>query len=320
MMKSLKELNFNHLYCFYEAARAKSLKESSKVVGVSPSTASEQIKKLEADLGLQLFTRTSKGFLLTKEGDRLFTHAKEIFEAGSRLIDDISSNDIGGYSVNVGIEETVSYSLATEFCSQYWDVYTMFGTVNTRRQYSHNQLIENLRTGNIDWGVSLRQPSKKNLDFAKIGNFELVFCCSEELYHQFHHKEDIIRNIPFALVTWDSILNETLLNYLKENSIQPKEFIESDHFDYIKRLCQRGRCVMSLVENPLEDYDGLKKFPIGNPIRVDLYALWQKKSENLLSIRKLKELIDSKLENVPKQYEDHTYQVGVSEVKDDLLK
>lgn len=320
MMKRLRDLNFKHLYCFYEVARNKSLKESTKVMKISSSTASEQIKKLEHELDMELFQRTNRGLLLTKEGERLFAHAKEIFEAGSRLIDDMSPSDVGGYSVNVGIEETVSYSLATEFCSQYWDVYTKFGMVNTRRQYSHNQLIENLRTGVVDWGISLRTPSRKSLAYAPVGNFELVFCCSKELFKQFKHKEDIMRNIPFALVTWDSVLNETLLNHLKANHIQPKELIESDHFEYIEKLCQRGRCVMSLVDNPLEDFGGIEKFTIGTPIRVNLYALWPKKSENLLSIKKLKELIDSNLENLPSHYEDQSYQVEVSDVKEELLK
>ncbi|MEC7275334.1 MAG: LysR family transcriptional regulator [Bdellovibrionota bacterium] len=320
MLKKLKDINWNHLYCFYEVAKAKSLKDGTKVLGVASSTASEQIKKLEETIGLKLFHRSSRGLMLTKEGENLFAHTREIFEAGSKLLDDISVSDVGGYSVTVGIEETISHSVAAEFCSQYWDFYTQFGTVNTSRQYEHQQLVENLNNGNLDWGISLKPPTKKSIDYAKIGSFELVFACSSELYHQFLEKEDILRNIPMAQVSWDVTLNESINNFLKEYEVQPKEYIQSDHQEYIMKLCDRGRCVMVIVENPMEEYEGLTKFSIGKSLKINLYALWPKKKENLLSIKKLKDLITSKLENVPTNYTDQTYQIEVNEVSEELLK
>lgn len=41
---------------------------------------SHSIKQLENELGMQLFTRTSKGVLLTKEGDVLFDYLKQAFD------------------------------------------------------------------------------------------------------------------------------------------------------------------------------------------------------------------------------------------------
>ncbi len=320
MLKKLKDINWNHLYCFYEVAKAKSLKDGTKVLGVASSTASEQIKKMEETFSQKLFHRSSRGLILTKDGEKLFQHTREIFEAGSKLLDDVSISDVGGYSVTVGIEETLSHSVAAEFCSQYWDFYTQFGTVNTARQYEHQQLVENLNSGNIDWGISLRPPARKTIDYSKIGSFELVFCCHEDLYNEFIEKEDILRNIPLAQVSWDTNINESINNFLKEYDIQPKENIQSDHQEYIRKLCERGRCVMVTVDNPLEEYEGLKKFSIGKSLRVNLYALWPKKKENLISIKKLKDLITSKLESVPSNYSDHTYQIEVNEVSEDLLK
>lgn len=320
MLKKLKDINWNHLYCFYEVSKAKSLKDGIKALGVAPSTASEQIKKLEESFGLKLFNRSGRGLLLTKDGEILYDHAREVFEAGSKLLDNVGSSDIGGYSVTVGIEETVSYSLATEFCSQYWDIYTQFGTVNTSRQYEHDQIVENILLGNLDWGISIKPPTRKSIKYSRIGSFELVFCCSTELYDQFINKEEIINHIPLAQISWDRNLNENILNYLKNCEVRPKEFIQSDHMEYLFKLCSRGRCVMPIAENPLEDYEGLTKFRVAHPINVHLYALWDEKNENLISIKKLKDLINSKLESLPTNYEDHSYQIEVSDVSEELLK
>ena len=294
-MRKLKDINWNHLYCFYEVAKAQSLKKGANEVGVASSTISAQIKMLEEKFDTKLFNRSSKGLNLTNEGASLYDKAKTIFEEGSKLLEHFSEDVVGGYPVSIGIEETMSYDLATEFASQYWDLYTKYGTVNTVRQPEHEVLIDNLLQGNIDWGISLRRPRRKNIAFEEIGSFEMVFCCANELYEKFIDVKDILVNIPFVESNWDKSLNKAILQHLRKNGIVPKEKIYSDHLDFVQKLCDRGRCVMFLPKNPLEDYKGLKTFQLEEPLKLSLYAVWKKEDEGLISIRKLKELVDTKL-------------------------
>lgn len=319
-MLKLKDINWNHLYCFYEVAKAHSLKKGAKSVGAAPSTISEQLKKLEANFGKQLFIRSSKGLTLTPEGSHLFERAKKIFEEGSRLLEEFSDDVVGGYPVIIGIEETISYDLAAEVASQYWDLYTHFGSVNTSRQSEHDTLVDNLINGHIDWGISLRSPKRKSLGHEEIGQFELVFCCSKDLYNKFKTPKDLLTNIPFAETSWDVNLNKAIYKYLRDHEVIPKETISSDHPEFIQKLCQRGRCVMLLPQNPLYDYPGLKTFQLEKPLKISLYAIWKKSEEGLISIKKLKELIQSKISNIPDRYEDVDLQIEVSEVSEDLLK
>lgn len=319
-MRKLKDLNWNHLYCFYEVARAQSLKRGALELGVASSTVSAQIKMLEEKFDTKLFNRSSKGLALTTEGVKLFERTKTVFEEGSKLLEHFSTDVVGGYPVSIGIEETISYDLATEFSSQYWDLYTPYGTVNTIRQADHEMLMDNLLQGNIDWGISLRKPKRKSIDCAEIGSFEIVFCCSTELYDKFKDVKDILVNIPFVESNWDKNLNKAIIKHLRANGVIPKERIYSDHLDFIQKLCDRGRCVMFLPKNPLEDYKGLKTFQLDVPLRVALYAVWKKDDEELISIRKLKELVQTKLSTLPLRYEDVDLQIEVSEVSNELLE
>ena len=61
----------------------------------------------------------------------LFEHTKLIFEEGSRVLEKFSDEDIGGYPVNIGIEDKFFNEIAIDFSSKYWDIYAPFGTVNT---------------------------------------------------------------------------------------------------------------------------------------------------------------------------------------------
>lgn len=235
-------------------------------------------------------------------------------------MDSFSSSEIGGYSVTVGIEETISNDVAAEFASQYWDLYTPFGTVNTASFVEHSLLIEDLLKGAVDWGISLREPKRKSLDYAKIGSFKLVFCCAEDLYNKFKEPNDIVENIPLSISSWDHNLNRVALNHLRNQGVIPKEQITSDHHLFIQKLCERGRCVMLMAENPLAEYPGLKTFHVGPTMQVDLYAIWKKENEKMISIKKLKELIGSKLSQVPDSYEDFNLQIEVGDVSDELLR
>lgn len=319
-MRRLKDINWNHLYGFYEVARAQSLKRAAEILKLAPSTLSEQLKKIEQCFNKKLFVRSSKGLFLTNEGRTLFEHSRTIFEEGGRILEKFSDFDVGGYPVNIGIEETIAYDLAIEFASQYWDLFAPFGIVNTLRQAEHNTLVDNILRGNIDWGISLRRPKRKELECAEIGPFEVAFCASSELYHKFRDKRDLLINIPFAESSHDITLNKLIYQHLRKNGIGPKERIYSDHPDFIKNLCLRGRCIMFMAKNPLKKYPGLEIFDLDTPLKISLHASWRKSDEGLISIKKLRELIHSKLTQLPERYEDVDLQIEVSDISDDLLR
>ena len=319
-MKSLKDINWNHLYCFYEVAKVESLRLGAKTLKCSPSTASEQIKALEVKFKKVLFLRSPSGLVLTNEGSKLLEYAKNIFEEGSKVLGHFSEDQVGGYSVSVGVVDSIADGIASEFISQYWDLFANYGTVNTIKQSEYGVLEENLALGNIDWGISLRSPKRKSLISQKIGSFDLIFCCSPNLFEKFKNPHDILRNIPLVENNWDSGLNKKISQLLRRADILPREKVFSDHPEYIKNLCLRGRCIMLVPRNPLNNYEGLKVFSLDEKLQINIHALWRKSEEKLVSHRVLLDLLESQLENLPKDYENVELQLEASEVDENLLK
>ncbi len=288
-------------------------------MGIAPSTLSAQLKSLEENFKTQLFHRSSKGLNLTSEGEVLFERTRLIFEEGNKILEQYSEDAMGGYPVSIGIEDTITYDLASEFASQYWDLYTSFGIVNTLRQTDYESIIESLQRGLIDWGISLQRPKNKQFSYAQIGSFEIVYSCATELYDKFKNEKDILVDIPFALSNSDETMNRAILKHLRKLGVTPKEKIYSDHQEYIQKLTERGRCVTYLSKNPLKKYNHLTFFDLDRPLKVDLYAIWKKENESLISIQKLKNLIQTKLSQTPYMYENIDYQIEISEVEDDKL-
>lgn len=85
-------LNFNRLYYFFIVAREGSLVKASKVLDVSPPSISEQIKKLETELGESLFERQAGRLRLNEFGRRTFRHAAEMFRIGEDFAQELEGN------------------------------------------------------------------------------------------------------------------------------------------------------------------------------------------------------------------------------------
>ena len=74
------------LRAFNAAARHLSFTKAADEMGVTPAAISHQIKELEDQIGVALFTRTSRSMVLTREGDILSTAAAESLETLARAV------------------------------------------------------------------------------------------------------------------------------------------------------------------------------------------------------------------------------------------
>lgn len=71
-------MNILHMKYAVEVAKAGSLSKASEVLLIAVPNISRSIKELEADLGITIFDRTTKGMCLTLEGETFINYAKGI--------------------------------------------------------------------------------------------------------------------------------------------------------------------------------------------------------------------------------------------------
>ena len=74
---------------FYEVAKAGNISKASKALMISQPAISKSISKLEEELGVRLFSRNSRGVMLTSEGEILFEHVTDAFGFSERREDEI---------------------------------------------------------------------------------------------------------------------------------------------------------------------------------------------------------------------------------------
>lgn len=89
-----KDVNVLHMRYAVEVARLGSLNKVAETLLVAQPNISRSIKDLEADLGITIFRRTSKGMILTEEGEKFIRYAENILkeiDAVERLYKDGAS-------------------------------------------------------------------------------------------------------------------------------------------------------------------------------------------------------------------------------------
>ena len=73
-------MNILHMKYAVEVAKVGSLNKAAETLLIAQPNISRSIKELEADLGITIFDRTSKGMFLTPEGENFIGYAKNILK------------------------------------------------------------------------------------------------------------------------------------------------------------------------------------------------------------------------------------------------
>ncbi len=76
----LANMPLSLLRAFEAAARSGSFRNAANELSLSPSAISHAIRKLEADMGIRLFTRSTREIHLTPEGEFLYRHVNRAFD------------------------------------------------------------------------------------------------------------------------------------------------------------------------------------------------------------------------------------------------
>lgn len=112
------------LRSFIEIAKVQNLTRASASLHISQSALSSQIRLLEDELGVLLFSRSQKGMLLTESGRILLKYAETVIDSSSSLL--VKAQELSGEmngTVKVGLNtdgsflkvRTLSRSLVTTF-------------------------------------------------------------------------------------------------------------------------------------------------------------------------------------------------------------
>ncbi len=114
-----KPVNLRQLEAFVKIANNKSFSATAKEMYLTQPTISAYISKLEAELGRELFVRTTKAVELSEDGQKIYLYAKEIVELAEKLENEFSDADEGTRQIVVSASSIPGTYLLPEILAHF---------------------------------------------------------------------------------------------------------------------------------------------------------------------------------------------------------
>ncbi len=120
-------MNITALACYLIVCDTKNFTQAAKNCYISPQGVSKTIKKLEQELGCQLFYRTRQGLELTESGAALQIRAQNIVEEASLLREDLAQIAGRHHKIGLGIAMGTLQVMGRSFIEQIQELLVIEG-------------------------------------------------------------------------------------------------------------------------------------------------------------------------------------------------
>ena len=266
------EQNLSQYKIFYEVAKAGNISKAAKELYISQPAISKAISKLEDSLGLSLFTRSSRGVQLTSEGEILFEHTREAFDAldrGEQELKRIQEFEIG--HLRIGVSNTLCKYILLPYLKTFIDQYPHMKV--TIESQATAQTLARLEQQKIDLGLVAEPSVRRDLAFIPVMDIQDTFVTTpnylENLYLREGQDTSLFETGNIMLLDTSNMTRHHVDEYMAENNIFPHQILEVTTMDLLIEFAKIGlgiACVIKeLVQKEL-DSGMLVEIPLDIPI------------------------------------------------------
>ena len=264
--------NLSSYRIFYTVANTGNISKAAKELYISQPAISKSIQKLEESVGCRLFSRSSRGVVLTDEGKLLYDHVSSAFETLTLGEEKLKrSIELGIGHLKIGVSSTLCKYLLLPYLKEFVKQNPHISISITCQ--STNETLRLLEDNKIDIGLIGKPASVKNIHFDFLEEIEDIFVATKDYIRNLHArgigKDQILSNATLMLLDKNNMTRQYIDDYLQDNQIQVKDSIDISDMDLLIEFAKIGVGVACVIKNFVKDdlADGtLVEIPIGIPI------------------------------------------------------
>jgi DNA-binding transcriptional LysR family regulator len=171
-------LTLQQLHYFLAAFRHGSFSAAAEELHLAQPSLSEQVRRLEAELGVRLFQRVGRGLAPTEAGRALRPHAERTLDAAEAARESVVAvRELRGGTATFGTWGTARYypgvDLVAEFRRRHPSVRVRFVGQNS------SEVVEAVRAGELEAGMIALPIDDRGLDVEPIMRDEIVYVSIE---------------------------------------------------------------------------------------------------------------------------------------------
>ncbi len=258
-------LDLRRLRYFVKVAELGSLTRAAEALHVAQPALSQHMRSLEAELGVKLLARGSRGVALTEAGQRMLEEATAMLAGVKSLVERVraDSRDPEG-EVVIGVGQTVGSLLMVPLLEL---AANSLPRVRIQiREMLSGLLPELVRSGAVDFAISYNTASGNGVEAISVLSEDMCLVGQRRLAQRHlgkNLKDEVpfkaLAGIPIYLSRRTHILRELVEGIARAKKVTPNLLAEVDSLYIMKELALGGSgfCVLSRanVRRELEHHD-----------------------------------------------------------------
>lgn len=231
-------------------ARCQTISKASEELYISQPALSVYISNLEKYLGMKLFERTGKCFILTPIGEEYVKRAEKMLEMKAEFDElvEMASGKVDGH-IRVGIQMrraiTTAPFILEQFIKEYPDIELTF------REGTHSELVKMYMNNQVDMIVCIYKDELPGSDYIEIGKEQvLVALPAGHSANQYafempgsrykHLDVACLDRETFILPQKGQSLRTTAERLMEQVQIKPARIIEISNFETVMSMVEKG--------------------------------------------------------------------------------
>lgn len=222
-------LDIGLLRTFVTIAESSSFSTAGIRLNKTQPAISQQMQRLESQLGLALFDKSGRTRQLSTHGQKLLQHAHQLLAVHDETLRAVYNNSITGH-LRIGAPFDVSDTILPMLLSH---IVKAAPNIDIEIKIEHSaMLMEALHRGEIDMIISTREDDK--LEGGILRTSPIVWFCSE------HYRYDRRLPLPLILADGPGLFAKYALKVLEEHRIPWRQAFLSSNLIAIKSAIHAG--------------------------------------------------------------------------------
>ena len=247
-------MNLSKLTTFHEAAEALNFSKAAQQLNITQPAVSAQIRNLEDDLGVKLFTRIGKKIVLTEAGELLRSYTRRMFrlhDEAEAIINELRLVRRG--TLKVGTTHTYAGHIMPPLLSRFQADFPLVKVVLF--EGSSLEMVKRVVSLEVEVAVVAYPGNIKNAHFELLKREDLV--CVASPSNRLTRKKTVpiklLANEKFIMREKGSSTRLLARDLFKRYRINPTVVFETSNSDFIREQAARGMGLCFLTRSAVQE-------------------------------------------------------------------
>ena len=252
------------LQYFVEVAQQKNFTKAAEVLHVSQSTLSKSVRALENDFEMEFIDRSSKEFLLTREGHWLYEYARRVldfYQMQTRELYDRLHESSG--TLHIGIPSSAGTAYFNQILHRFHKAYPDV-KLSVNDSHAAKSVLELLEAGKLDMGVLLGEFHHPNYQTCEAFRSEVMLIVPRD--HRLAGRSSVtfseLKDEQFLMMSPDYMFHDLVLECCHSAGFTPYIAMYSYQWDLVYEMVAAGKGIGFLPITLMEKYSRTDVKPV----------------------------------------------------------